>query len=110
MLANELTAGDHTLWALADGHDTMAESDETNNTASLAITLSTPPTPTPTATATPTATPTLTPTATATPMPAPSVGGLRLTAALSGVAAVPLGDPDGSGSATLTFNLRNSVM
>lgn len=34
-----LAAGDHTLWALADGHAVIDESDEENNAADVAITL-----------------------------------------------------------------------
>jgi glucose/arabinose dehydrogenase len=43
-----LSAGNHTLWALVDGHNTVTELDESNNTRSVAVTITdTAPTPTP---------------------------------------------------------------
>jgi hypothetical protein len=34
-----LQRGTHTLWALADGHDTVVESNEGNNTRSVTVTI-----------------------------------------------------------------------
>jgi hypothetical protein len=39
LLAGELTAGPHTLWALADAHGLIGESDEDNNTRSTSLTI-----------------------------------------------------------------------
>jgi glucose/arabinose dehydrogenase len=40
LFPNSLGVGEHTLWALADGHDTVKESNETNNFSSVAIDVS----------------------------------------------------------------------
>ncbi len=45
--AGSLTAGDHIVWALVDGHDTVKESDEGNNAASIQVPVASP-TPPPT--------------------------------------------------------------
>jgi glucose/arabinose dehydrogenase len=37
IFADSLSPGSHTLWALADGHDTVLETDEGNNTRSIEI-------------------------------------------------------------------------
>lgn len=40
--AGSLTAGDHVVWALVDGHDTVKESDEGNNAASTHVPMAAP--------------------------------------------------------------------
>jgi hypothetical protein len=40
VFAGALQPGTHTLWALADGHNTVTESDETNNFRSVTVTVS----------------------------------------------------------------------
>lgn len=48
VFANALAPGAHALWALADGHDIVAESFEHNNSASVAVTVAPPSSGTPT--------------------------------------------------------------
>ena len=57
LFPGSLAAGAHTLWALADGHDTVRESDEANNSDSVPVAVSAAPTVTATATPAPTAPP-----------------------------------------------------